>query len=234
MSSSKYDDEGSIDIRQWLPPEMGDGKKSQSRGTIHPPGAPPTAQQLEAIQQQAYEEGFEKGKQEGFEFGHKEGLNQARQDLHHYTSQLDRLLETFVRPLRNLDNQVEKELLALVIAIVKQLVRREVKSDPNLIVGVVREALSVLPVSSRNVRLLLHPEDAELIREVYALGDAEVGWDLIEDPVINRGGCRVVTDTSQVDATLESRLASLIAPLLAGARAIDEQMEEDQGDGITR
>jgi flagellar assembly protein FliH len=85
----------------------------------------------------------------------------------------------------------------------------------------------VLPVSSRNVRLLLHPEDAELIREVYSLGGAEVGWQLIEDPVINRGGCRVVTDTSQVDASLESRLASLIAPLLAGARAIDEQLEEE-------
>lgn len=109
------------------------------------------------------------------------------------------------------------------IAIVRQLVRREVKSDPNLIVGVVREALSILPVNSRNVRLMVHPEDAELIREIYALGDTEVGWSLVEDPVINRGGCKVVTDTSQIDATLDSRLASLIAPLLAGARAVDDE-----------
>ncbi|MEJ2618893.1 MAG: flagellar assembly protein FliH [Candidatus Thiodiazotropha sp.] len=227
MSSSKSGGGDTADIRQWLPPEMGEPSKRTNKGTIHPPSAPPTAEELEAIQQQAYEEGFEKGKQEGFEFGHKEGLSQAQRELTQYTSQFDRLLESFEHPLRNLDNQVEKELLALVIAIVKQLVRREVKSDPNLIVGVVREALSVLPVSSRNVRLLLHPEDAELIREVYALGDSEVGWQLIEDPVINRGGCKVVTDTSQVDATLDSRLASLIAPLLAGARAIDEQLQEE-------
>jgi flagellar assembly protein FliH len=206
---------------------MDEGKPKQHSGKMQPPSAPPTAQELEAIHQQAYEEGFEKGKQEGFEFGHKEGLNQAKHELQGYATKLDQLLETFEQPLRNLDNQVEKELLALVISIVKQLVRREVKSDPNLIVGVVREALSVLPVSSRNVRLLLHPEDAELIRDVYALGDTEVGWQLIEDPVINRGGCKVVTDTSQVDATLESRLTSLIAPLLAGARAIDEQLGEE-------
>jgi flagellar assembly protein FliH len=226
MSSSKSGG-GTADIRQWMPPEMGEGSQRTTKGTLHPPSAPPTAEELEAIQRQAYEEGFDKGKQEGFEYGHKEGLNQAQQELKHYTAQFDRLLESFEHPLRNLDNQVERELLSLVIAIVKQLVRREVKSDPNLIVGVVREALSVLPVSSRNVRLLLHPEDAELIREVYSLGGAEVGWQLIEDPVINRGGCRVVTDTSQVDASLESRLASLIAPLLAGARAIDEQLEEE-------
>ena len=110
----------------------------------------------------------------------------------------------------------------LIIAIVRQLVRREVKSDPNMIIGVVRESLSMLPVSSRHVRLIVHPEDAELIREVYALGETEVGWTIVEDPVINRGGCKAVTETSQIDATLESRLASLIAPLLAGARSVDE------------
>jgi flagellar assembly protein FliH len=225
MSSSKSDKQVNHgQVMQWLPPDMSDGKVGTPR-TLQPPSAPPTASALEQLQKQAYEEGFEAGKKEGFEFGHKEGLVQAKRDIQHYTSHLDKLLTYFEQPLRDLDNQVEKELLSLVIAIVKQLLRREVKSDPNLIVGVVREALSVLPVSSNNVRLLLHPEDAELIREVYALGDNEVGWSLIEDPVINRGGCKVVTDTSQIDGTLESRLTALIAPLLAGARSVDDQNE---------
>jgi len=223
-SSKPYPDELRDVVMQWLPPDVDGGKVSAQR-TIQPPSAPPTAAALERLQQQAYDEGYEKGRQEGFEFGHKEGLEKAKQEFKRYTAQFERLLGTFEQPLRDLDNQVERELLSLVIAIVRQLVRREVKSDPNLIIGVVREALSILPVSSRNVRLLVHPEDAELIREIYALGDTEVGWSLVEDPVINRGGCKVVTDTSQIDATLESRLASLIAPLLAGARAIDEREE---------
>jgi flagellar assembly protein FliH len=227
MSSSKPESERAADdIRQWLPPDINGGKASNRR-TLSPPSAPPTAKELEKLQKAAYEEGYEEGRREGFEFGHKEGLEQAKQQLEHYTSDLDRLLMTFEEPLRELDNQIERELLSLVIAIVRQLVRREVKSDPNLIIGVVREALSILPVNSRNVRLLVHPEDADLIREIYALGDTEVGWQLVEDPVINRGGCKVVTDTSQIDATLDSRLASLIAPLLAGARVVDEQGESE-------
>jgi flagellar assembly protein FliH len=191
-----------------------------------PASKPPTAAELESIQQKAHAEGFDKGKREGFSFGHKEGLAQARQQLQQYTERLEQLLECLSEPLRELDDQVEQELLKLVIAIVRQLVRREVKSDPNLIVGVVREALSILPVASRNVRLSLHPEDADLIREVYALADTEVGWTLIEDPVVTRGGCKVVTDSSQIDATLDSRLTSLIAPLLAGARSEDEPRDE--------
>ncbi|MGD8909327.1 MAG: flagellar assembly protein FliH [Chromatiales bacterium] len=218
MSSSKPES----DVRQWLPPDIHGGKVSEQR-TLQPPSAPPTAQQLEKLQQAAYEE----GRREGFEFGHKEGLERARKELEHYKHQLDSLLKTFEQPLRELDNQLERELLSLVIAVVRQLVRREVKSDPNLIIGVVREALSILPVNSRSVRLLVHPEDAELIREIYALGDTEVGWELVEDPVVDRGGCKVITETSQIDATLDSRLTSLIAPLLAGARLVDDQ-EENQ------
>ena len=222
-SSKIYPREQTSEVRQWLPPDVQrEGAAAVSTIPVPSPTSPPTAAQLEAIQQKAYEEGFEKGKQEGFKFGHKEGATQARDEMQGYAGQMERLLTTFAEPLRELDDQVEKDLLSLVIAIVRQLVRREVKSDPSLIVGVVREALSILPVASRNVRLMLHPEDAELIREVYALGDTDMGWSLVEDPVINRGGCRVITDSSQIDATLESRLASLIAPLLAGARALDE------------
>ncbi|MEJ2394573.1 MAG: FliH/SctL family protein [Candidatus Thiodiazotropha sp.] len=109
---------------------------------VQPPSTPPTAVALEQLQKAAYQEGYEAGRKEGFEFGHKEGLEQARKDLQHYANQFERLLQTFEQPLRELDNQVERELLSLVIATVRQLVRREVKSDPSLIIGVVREALS--------------------------------------------------------------------------------------------
>ena len=227
-SSDELPDGVEADVRQWLPPDMNSENRRSRTIQPTPLRKPPTAAELESIQQKAHAEGFEKGKQEGFAYGHKEGLAQAGQQLQQYTKRLEQLLDCLSEPLRELDNRVEQELLKLVIAIVRQLVRREVKSDPNMIVGVIREALSILPVASRNVRLLLHPDDADLIREVYALADTEVGWSLVEDPVIVRGGCKVVTDSSQIDATLDSRLASLIAPLLASARSDDETQEESQ------
>ena len=78
-------------------------------------------------------------------------------------------------------------------------------------------------------------EDAELVREAYALSDTEQNWKVVEDPVIQRGGCRVLSENSQVDATLDSRLNSLIAPLLASERTSDETASGDSakqtGDG---
>jgi len=205
------------EVQQWRPPSMDQPVAKKGAGN-EGQGSLLTADQLEQLQQAAHDEGFEQGRKEGFEYGHREALSEGRARIQAALQRFDELLTTLDTPLRQLDDQVERELLDLVIAMVRQLVRREVKSDPGQIIGVVREALAILPVASRNIRVVLHPEDASLVREIYDMGDAEQGWKLVEDPVLTRGGCRVLTETSQVDATLESRLAAIIAPLLGDER----------------
>ena len=212
-------DQDPEEIEQWQPPSV----DSQRLNALDPNGHGPllTAGQLEEMQKRAFEEGFAQGKKEGFEYGHGEALAEGRKAMRANTERIDALLSTLDKPFMKLDEQVEQELVTLAISIVRQLVRREVHTDPGQIVGVVREAMAILPVASRNVQLILHPEDAELVREIYALSETELGWRIVEDPVMARGGCKVVTDTSQIDATLETRLAALIAPLLVGERAGD-------------
>ncbi len=217
-------DQGSEKIEQWQPPAVsGRGKNGLDPNDL---GALLTAGQLEGIQKRAFEEGFAQGKKEGFEYGHKEARAEGRKAMQASTQRIDALLSTLDTPFLELDEQVERELVTLVIGIVRQLVRREVRADPGQIIGVVREALAILPIASRNVRLILHPEDAELVREIYSLSETELGWCIVEDPVLARGGCKVITDTSQIDATLDSRLAALIAPLLGGERSGDAEDNE--------
>jgi len=208
-----------LGIERWRPPQMENEGERARGGELT--GSLLTASQLEQLQKQAFEEGFEQGKSEGFEYGHKEALVEGRNELRLRLGQFEALLSTLDTPLENLDDQVERELIELVISMVRQLVRREVKADPGHIIGVVREALAILPVSSRNIRVVLHPEDAELVRQIYEFSETELGWKVVEDPVLARGGCRILTDTSQVDATLESRLATLVAPLLGDERELD-------------
>jgi flagellar assembly protein FliH len=209
----------SAEVTQWRPPQVhqqGEAPVDETRGLL-------TAAQLAEIHKKAHDEGFEQGRKAGQEYGHREGLEEARTEIRARLERLDQILAVLDKPFEQLDQQVEAEVVTLVIGMVRQLIRREVKLDPGQIVGVVREALGVLPVSSRNIRVVLHPEDAELVREAYTMGEHEQQWQVVEDPVIQRGGCRIHTDTSQIDATLDSRLASLIAPLLAGERARDAE-----------
>lgn len=211
----------SDEAANWLPPDLQRRATESRESEAQDSGGLPTAAQLEELTKQAHQEGYERGQAEGFEFGHREGLEAGHREMQERLQRFDEVLGKLEKPFEDLDEQVEREVVTLVIAMVRQLVRREVKTDPGQVVGVVREALGVLPVNARRIRVLLHPDDAELVREAYSLGENDQKWQIVEDPVIQRGGCRIYTENSQIDATLESRLNSLIAPLLANERNTD-------------
>ncbi|WP_063370477.1 flagellar assembly protein FliH [Sedimenticola thiotaurini] len=213
------------EAQQWLPPSMGE-KEEKSVVKMRSSTTMLTAEQLEELQKEAYQEGFELGKKEGFAFGHKEALEQGQQRISDLIGQVEALMQTLDTPLQELDEQVERELVDLVISMVRQLVRREIRLEPSHIIGIVRESLSILPVSSRNIRVQLNPEDAKLVREIYDMNDREQSWKIVEDPVLARGGCRIVTETSQIDATLESRISALIARIMGGERDDDVSMTD--------
>lgn len=223
MSANHDSDER---IAQWLPPDMG-GAGDGARVSARTAPRTPTAAEIEALQKAAYQEGYEQGREEGQRYGHQEALEEGRKATAERLATLDALMHSLQRPFERLDDEVEQQIVTLVISMVRQLVRREIKADPGQIIGVVREALAALPVAARGVRVMLHPEDAELVREVYKLGDAEQQWQIIEDPTRQRGGCKVVSENSQVDATLESRLGALIAPLLAAERTADTDEDDE-------
>ena len=119
---------------------------------------------------------------------------------------------------------MEEELLELVFMIVRQLVGNEIRANPEQIMTVVHKAVAVLPSASRNLQLHLHPQDAELVHKLLPASDSETQWHIIEDLSVERGGCRVATDTSRVDATVAARLNNIIASLAGGES--DEEASE--------
>ncbi len=174
-----------------------------------------TAGQIEEIQKQAYREGFAAGKKDGLAKGEKEGyetgVKKGQDELRKKISCFESILKTLSRPLSQLDDAIEEELLTLVVTIARQIIRRELKSDPGQIIAVIREAVGALPLADAKVRLFLHPDDAALVRHELTMPEDGKSWQIVEDPVLSRGGCKVATETSQIDATLERRLATLVA-----------------------
>jgi flagellar assembly protein FliH len=164
-----------------------------------------TAGRLEELQGQAWDEAYKKGLEEGRAAGAEEIAARSRR--------FDELLQALSKPFDRLDEKVEKELVELAIAMTKQLFRREIRVNPAHVIGVVREAITLLPVASRNVQVHLHPDDAALVRETLSPAEHEPAWTIIEDPLIERGGCNITTDNSRIDASNETRLQAAIRSL---------------------
>ena len=175
-----------------------------------------TAGQLEKIQKQAYEEGFKQGEAAGY----KSGEQQVAQAVAH----LKQVINLFAQPLEELDEQVVQQLLELTTIISGQVIRRELRTDPGQVIGVVRECLKSLPIAVRTVNIYLHPDDALLVKAAFAIDDnMEQNWRIVEDPILTRGGCRVEADHSTIDATVEQQLNRVIANLLGGERGNDAE-----------
>ncbi len=170
-------------------------------------------EQQEKIRQQSYEKSYAKG--------YMEGLAQGQSEIQHQVKNLSALMASLAMPLPDLDNKVVDELVQLSMAVVRQMVRRELKISPGEIVAVVREALNLLPVAAAEITLELHPEDAKIIRENLLHPDASSSWKIVEDTLLTQGGCRVLTNTSRIDATVEKRMNAVIAEVMGGERKLD-------------
>ncbi len=187
------------DVQKWSAPEVG-GAAAQM----------PTVSGLADLQAEAHREAFEQGLAEGREAG--------RAEVQAQVERLAAMWYDLARPFETMDQEVERELLALAMALARQIVRRELKTDPTQIIGVIREAIAALPVAARDVRVHLHPEDAAVVRQHLAPTESERAWTLVEDPVMARGGCQVTSATSRIDARLETRLGAILSELLGTER----------------
>lgn len=214
MSRVIGSDEGAAACRPWDIPEVaapGIGGRADAGGRML------TAGRIEEIQRQA--------RQEAFDLGRKEGFAKGTADASARVEQLAKILRQLETPLEELDERVTGELTQLAIAIARHIIRREIKADPRQIIGVVRQAAELLPVAAQKVRLYLNPDDAEFVREsMMSASDHKGGWQLIEDATVARGGCRIQTESSRIDATVEKRLAAIAAELLGGDRENDHDL----------
>ena len=173
---------------------------------------PLTLEELESIRQEAYNEGFAAGEKDGFRSSTLKVRQEAEAALSAKLGSLERLMRSLFEPIAEQDSQLEKSMVGLVEHIARQVIQRELVLDSSHIESVMREALKLLPLGVGNVRLYINPQDFE---QVKALRERhEETWRIVEDAALQPGGCRVETEHSRIDATVETRISQIMAKLL--------------------
>ncbi|WP_165797301.1 FliH/SctL family protein [Solimonas fluminis] len=168
-----------------------------------------TAQQLDEMEAAAYQDGFARGHGEGY----AAGVQQARAEA----ARLRELVAHLARPLAQIDEEVERTLVAMTVEVARRLVQQELELDPARVLGVVREAIGALDGAGRELRVMAHPEDAKLLQEHLVAPPEVNSLRVIADPSLMRGDCRVASEFAQVDARLDTRQANLAQSLIGEA-----------------
>lgn len=211
---------------QYEPPEADDEQEEELK--------PLTAEQLEEIRQAAreeghkegfeegrndglkkgYDEGYESGKEDGFEAGKLQGVEAGKEAMQEQQKQLETLLQSLSHPNERITDAVQDELIDMVTELTRVICLDVADHSKELVVNAVREAIAVLPVTDQRVIIHLNEEDLALLQTVYSDDQLkEKGWLLNKDELLERGGCRVTTESSTIDYTLTSRMEDVFSKI---------------------
>jgi|GEM_PF-1954276 len=187
----------------------------------------PTAQELEAITQQAQQEGYQLGLEEGMAKGLADGLAQGRTEgLAKIQAELEPELEQQIELLQQLSLQLsqaftdqESVLQPLILQMVENLSRqfigRALEQSSTMLLPLIEQAVKVLPAGAEQLVIEYNSPKPEELEQALNLGD--VGWRLQENLELSLGSCKISSKYSSVEIDMEQRLEQLFQQFCAGS-----------------
>lgn len=182
-------------------------------------------QQTEEMLVKAQEQAIEiknQAKQEGFETGHAEGLVNAQQEYE------KRLAEALVIVSQSEEARLtriqssEAELLKLARAIAEKIIGEELKTDQNVQVTIVKQALAGIPTAG-TLTIKVNPEDYRFIEENLAefqkVFSEPIPVKIQRDQGIAMSNCYIETDHGNIDARIKTQLEMIMAEILKMGRS---------------
>ncbi|UCF94134.1 MAG: flagellar assembly protein FliH [Desulfobacterales bacterium] len=169
-------------------------------------GNPPTPVDLDIaeIEERAFQRGFVEGQKTGFET--------ARQQIATVLASLNETLCQLGNVRQEITHQIEKEVVELALAIAQKILSQKIAINPEVVLGVVREALQRVE-DSGPVKIKMNPRDLEALQESRIqlsdfLPDAPNAR-FESEASITRGGCLIETDLGDIDARIEKQLQAV-------------------------
>lgn len=162
-------------------------------------------------------EALRAARQGGYHDGYRDGLAALESFKQSFaqqaTAQMGALMQSYAGQMDALQQRMAQALADAAVSLARQVVRGELRANPQQVAAVAQEAIEALLLSARHVSVRVHPDDQPLV----AQGAAEIlqarGARLVADPAVTRGGCLVESDIGIIDASIESRWRRAAAAL---------------------
>ncbi len=155
----------------------------------------------------------------GYADGKAEGLKAAEEQSKEYLERLATLARQAAIDRESMIRSAEQELATLALEVASKVIRREISGDPSIVLSVVEAALEKVG-STESVRIFVHPEDADLLRDKWSelKGAVAFGnnWEILSNAGMERGGCIIETKSGMVDSRIEAQLAEIVSAFEVG------------------
>jgi len=168
-----------------------------------------------------YEEGLQKGLEESRRVARENTERAAREILDEAVGTVPKMLEQslcdFDRTWRQTVSEMRRETVALSRGIAERIIRREIDQLPELVLQNIEVAVQRVS-DRRRLSIEVHPADLEaVIQFLPELGRSFRGAEAAEvigQESIQRGGCRIRSETGHVDLQIDTQLDLIESALI--------------------
>lgn len=182
--------------------------------------------ELAKLRLEAKKAGEATGHQEGYARGQAEGFAAGMAAAREQAGQLQALTLAWPAALQLAERKVADDLLALALDLARQVLGQALAVAPQALLAVVHELLQAEPALTGAPQLFLHPDDAALVKEHLADDLQAAGWRIRLDAHLTRGGCRVLANSGERDATLETRWERVASALARNTAASTDNLHD--------
>ncbi len=165
----------------------------------------PTAEDIERLHQEAWQEGHQLGMEEGRNAGMAAGQEAIDQQL----TTLQSLLTALEGGQLKQDQVVAREVLELALVVARQVLRTALEVKPELILDAISEALKTLPSLNGHHKIVTHPDNAQLVRDWLAREHGHLSWKVMEDAQMDAGSFRFEGTYNELDGSIQARWQEL-------------------------
>ena len=165
----------------------------------------------ESLRNQAYEEARK--------LGYQDGIDQSIHELDEKLLAMNTFINALSKPFNDQNQQLAEYISILAGKIAKALVRRELRTEPETIMALVRDTVSALNSSEPDIKVHLNPDNANIIRKIINTDSQEQNWSIVDDPLVSHSDCKVSHLDSLIDADLQARINIIITQFLGDARS---------------
>ena len=171
----------------------------------------------DTLRQKGHAEGFA----EGFAQGHAKAILQGEHQLQAYidgqgrksAAQFAQLLQSAQDQLAQSQQVMARGVLELACELARQVLRHELSVNPNVVLPVVREGLTLLADDSKGAVVRLNPLDLEVLEDTLQTEFSSLSLTLTPDSSIARGGCRISSAGAVIEGDLHTRWRRAVAKL---------------------
>ncbi|WP_236607848.1 flagellar assembly protein FliH [Wigglesworthia glossinidia] len=168
-----------------------------------------TKKKITTAQKKGFESGYKSGKESGYLQGLKEGLKQGLDQFNikkkEKIFQIEQLIKELKSSISGLEAIIPSRIIQIALQISEKIIKKSPICDTKVLLKEIRKLLHEKNFLGDDLRLYVHPDDLNVLKEYFGETFKNQGWRLLGDGQLLRGGFRILTEDGEIDATLESK-----------------------------